>query len=306
MITKPMHAGTLTAETLHKVEWPMLCSPKIDGIRGLMHHELGPVSRSFKSIPNAHIVESLRSLCGGSELDGEIATINPATSSVLDFNTTQSGVMSRGGQPEFIYQVFDCFEYPQTPFVARLNQAKAIVADIFMPGKYPIVRMIPHTMIFTEAEFLEFVRKCLEEGHEGVCLRSPKGKYKNGRSTLNQGWLLKFKEWSDAEGTIIAFDELMHNENPDLRDTFNDAKRSSHKEGMIPAETLGALVIVTEWGELRVGTGFTAAQRQEIWDRNMKYAGIQEDLGRTVTFQYTAYGMQEKPRFPSFKGFRED
>jgi len=65
---------------------------------------------------------------------------------------------------------------------------------------------------------------------------------------------------------------------------------------------------------LRVGTGFDFATRQKIWHDNMcRYDGGEWlpmtdglDYGRKVTFKYQKHGMQDLPRFPVFKGFRED
>ncbi|KKL60017.1 hypothetical protein LCGC14_2209470, partial [marine sediment metagenome] len=58
-IERPMLAATVAYDDLEKVEWPVLCSPKIDGIRCLIHPELGPVTRSFKPLPNEHVRERL-------------------------------------------------------------------------------------------------------------------------------------------------------------------------------------------------------------------------------------------------------
>ncbi len=170
--------------------------------------------------------------------------------------------------------------------------------------------MLQHEWVANETEFMLAASKHIDQGFEGTMIRSFDGPYKSGRSTLKQGWLLKYKAWADAEGTVVGFEELMHNENPDLRDKFDHAKRSSHKANMIPANTLGALILSTEWGELRVGTGFDAALRQEIWG-SMKWSEVEgryltSYFGRTITFKYQAHGMQDKPRFPVFKGFRED
>ena len=149
-------------------------------------------------------------------------------------------------------------------------------------------------------------------------IRDPQGPYKGGRSTLNQGWLIKYKEWLDAEGTVVGFEERMHNTNEDQKDNFGHAKRSSHKDGKVPMGTLGALLLDTAWGQLSVGTGFDDALRQDIWERNCVIAkgegdhvefivrGKQPDINRVVTFKYQPFGMQDKPRFPIFKHFRED
>ncbi len=309
MITKPMKAATVYARCFDDVAWPVLGSPKIDGIRCLIHPELGPVTMSFKPVPNKYIRESLARMCKGTNFDGELTTLNPETMETLPFNQIQSQVMSHGGKPHYLYRVFDCFRNPEAPFSMRHHEARIVVQNI---QDHLHVDIVEHECIASAETFREYANACIVGGYEGAMIRSLDGPYKSGRSTLRQGWLLKYKEWEDDEGTVIGFYELMHNSNEDVRDVFDHAKRSSAKAGMLPMGTLGGLILKTKWGELRVGSGFDAAQRQELWNRRgVNILGLSpEDLskgvvGRTVTFKYQAHGMQNKPRFPIFKSFRE-
>ena len=314
MIKKPMLSATAHLSDLDTLEYPILVSPKLDGIRCLMHPDLGPVTRSFKPVPNVHIYTTLNDLYGGEMLDGELIAVDNS-GEPLTFNETQSCVMTRGGRPHFIYAVFDCFKEPDLPFAERFADANSIVNTIGTG----YVEMVKHMIVKDVEDFEEYAKETLELGFEGTMIRSPEGPYKSGRSTLKQGWLVKYKEWLDAEGSIIGFEERMHNANDDIKDNFGYAKRTSHKDGMVPMGTLGALILDTEWGTLRVGTGFDDSLRQDIWDRNMvKDLGEQDDgshefiirgsqpqLGQQVTFKYQPFGMQNKPRFPVFLHFRE-
>lgn len=322
-ISKPMLAATVHANELELVEWPMMASPKLDGIRVITHPSEGVVTRSFKPVPNWHIREALRGIIPNDwGLDGELFAVGEDGETPLSFNETQSAVMSRNGQPQFMYAVFDCFNFPEESFVKRFNAAQEYVKLM----AHASIGLVAHKIVNSPEEFAEYAAYCIEKGYEGAMLRDPEGPYKNGRSTRKQQWLLKYKEWCDAEGTVIGFEERMHNANEDQKDNFGYAKRSSHKENMEPMGTLGALVLDTEWGELRVGTGFDDSLRQEIWGRNMIYMPLcrngpkewrvrgdrplfiegSKDLGRKVTFKYQPFGMQDKPRFPVFMGFREN
>ncbi|MEE8599034.1 MAG: hypothetical protein V3S69_05945 [Dehalococcoidales bacterium] len=286
----------------------MMGSPKVDGLRVPCHPELGPVTSSFMPLPNKLTRDALRKIVGNTCLDGELMAVD-AEGKPLTFNETQSAFMTRGGQPAFLYLVFDCFDHPEDPFITRYADAYAHCESI----NHKSVACLRHIHIKTLQGFRIYAAKNIADGYEGTMLRDPNGPYKSGRSTLKQQWLLKYKEWVDTEGTITGFDERMHNANEDVRDNFDRAKRSSHKENMIPMGTLGALILDTEWGELHVGTGFDDALRQEIWDHNMDHAEMYKlkqpapgrDMGRTVTFKYQPFGMQDKPRFPVFLHFRE-
>lgn len=301
MIDKPMLAGTVHLADLEFLDYSVMVSPKLDGIRCLMHPELGPVTRSFKPVPNVHIYTTLNDLYGGTKLDGELIAIDEV-GEPLTFNETQSCVMTRGGRPRFIYAVFDCFNVPEETFMDRFGEANGIVNTIGTS----YVEMVEHCIVKDMDDFLGYAEEQVEMGYEGTMIRDPNGPYKNGRSTKKQGWLLKYKEWNDAEGSIIGFDERMHNANEDVRDNLGHAKRSSHLENMVPMGTLGALVLDTAWGVLRVGTGFDDSLRQDIWDRNMAAGLGGSDLGRKITFKYQPFGMQDKPRFPVFLHFREE
>ena len=48
-----------------------------------------------------------------------------------------------------------------------------------------------------------------------------------------------------------------------------------------------------------MGTGFTDEQRQEIWNNRNKY------LGKLASVRYMSVGLKDKPRVPSFIGWRD-
>lgn len=292
-LKRPMLSATATAADLERLKYPLLASPKLDGIRCIIHPELGPVTRSFKPVPNVYIRELLHDsrLYG---FDGELMLPNEK------FNPIQSAVMSQHGTPTFEFWAFDnAIEgIPDSggyykPFKERHSTIMEIEA------RFSFIKRVKHIQVCGPAEVSAFMAKCLEEGYEGVILRDPEAPYKCGRSTLKQQGMIKFKEWFDAEGTVVGFEELLRNQNVQERDAFGLAERSSKKEGMVAAGTLGALVLSTQWGNVSVGSGFDTALRERIWKDQQSF------LGKTVTFKYQAHGMQDKPRFPIFMRFRE-
>jgi len=250
------------------------------------------VSRKFKPIPNLHI-RRLLSYPEYRGFDGELVTFND-DGTIRTFNEIQGDVMRKDGEPKFALLVFDDFTNAGMWFDQRLARAKARVAQL---GDEFI--NVEHRMLYTAKELMEYDAENVEGGYEGTMTRDPRGPYKEGRSTLNQGWLLKLKQFADAEGEIIGFEEKMRNENAQTKDALGHSERSSRKEGLVPANTLGALVLHTDWGTLNVGTGYDDALRQRIWDERDSYRG------QLVTFTYQPSGMQDKPRFPVFKGFRD-
>lgn len=293
MIERPLLAATLEADKLEALGYPVLVSPKLDGIRTLIHHEHGPVSRKFKPIPNRWLREIILDDERLHGFDGELVVPNAS------FNETQSAVMSVEGQPQCDYWVFDDFSHYELSFEDRMLELGRRLAKL---PKIPSVRIrqVLHRLAFDAERIEQYAATFAAEGYEGVMVRDPRGPYKQGRSTLKQGILLKLKGFADAEGVIVGFEERMHNANTAERDNLGYTKRSSAKDGKCGMDTLGALIVDTQWGELRIGTGFTDHERKWYWDRRDRL------VGEVITFKYQAFGMDEKPRFPVFLHFRED
>ena len=289
-ILRPLLAAKTTDEDLQRLKFPMLLSPKIDGIRALV---VGGklVSRTLKLIPNKYT----QGLFGRPEyegLDGELVVGNPWDKNLMQ--QTTSGVMSQGGEPNVTFHVFDKWDV-RGGFLLR-NAASSVLAS---NNRY--VYSVPHEWISSHDALLAWEHHYLGRGYEGVMLRSPTGPYKQGRSTLREGTLLKVKRFHDAEATIISYEPLYRNLNSAETDERGYTKRSSHQANKVPDELLGSITVkCKETGQVfDIGTGFTEAQRISLWrDRQ----GL---LGRVVTYKsFKNAGVKDKPRFPIFVAFR--
>lgn len=124
MIQKPMLAATL--EDIKTVKYPILCTPKLDGIRCLIVNGKA-VTRNFKSQPNTFIRKHLENNCFEG-FDGELILEGK------QFNEISSVVMSEDGEPNFIYAVFDYYtgndkvyhQRIQTLMVRKLHQVQMV------------------------------------------------------------------------------------------------------------------------------------------------------------------------------------
>ena len=305
---KPMLAATLT--NVADVRFPVLASPKLDGVRAIIQNGV-VMSRSMKPIPNQHV----QALFGSSALDGLDGELIVGSPTAPDcYRTTVSGVMKEEGTPNVVFHVFDYAteplavfhrrprvveDYATEPlavFHRRLRYVEQLCPDYVGSVREPV----PHTLIVTQQELDAYETHCLERGFEGVMLRDPNGTYKQGRSTLKEGGLLKLKRFSDSEAEIIGFEERMHNTNEKLRDERGYAKRSSAQDGLVPCGTLGALQVrdIVSGVEFSVGTGFDDATRASIWGNRHRM------LGALIKYKHFSIGNYDKPRFPTFLGFR--
>lgn len=280
---KPMLACSTIPE-FKDIKYPVLASPKLDGIRCLIV-EGKPVSRNLKPIPNKFIQEELSKL-NLPELDGELMITTG------DFNSVQSAVMSEEGRPDFVYIVFDYWNNQKEGYARRITNG----IKLGLMSKR--VRYIDNQHIEDAYDMESWYNDWLDQGYEGAIIRDPYGPYKCGRSTLNQGWMLKLKNFDDAEAKIVGLEELMHNDNEATTDNLGHTVRSSHQAGQTPGDILGALVVEFNGKQFKIGTGFDTAERSRLWHLGDKLKG------RLVTFKYQELSKYGIPRFPVYKGLR--
>ena len=284
MITRPMLAGKCEVPEL--LRFPVLASPKIDGIRCL---KVGgrALTRSFKPIPNRFVREWIEAnLPDG--VDGELM-LRGGT-----FSETTSAIGRESGEPDFVFHVFDFVSAGcDVPYERRMRELVAL------PDHEQVQKVLP-VDISNVAALTAFENHCLAQGYEGIMVRTPGSPYKCGRSTAGEGWLLKIKRFEDSEAVVLGCVEGMSNLNPAEKDAFGRTKRSGRKENNIRRGTLGAFLVrdITTGVEFRL-SGFDTITASTIWARQASV------IGRVVKFRHQPSGAKDAPRFPKFLGFRE-
>ena len=287
---KPLLA--VACEDITTLNYPVIASVKCDGIRAVVKDGI-VYSRTMKPIPSLEVQRKFgRAQYNG--LDGELVygdlyapdAFNKSTSFCMSKKVPE-GLDSEG----ITFYAFDIVD--EAPYTNRI----LCVADKAVGEG---MKMLPQHWMKTPDELKAFQTKVVGAGGEGVMIRSPEGRYKQGRSTLKEGILLKLKIFTDEEATVVGFEEKMHNTNEAKVDELGYTDRSTSKEGMVPADTLGALVVESEkWGRFNIGTGFDDKLRKEIWDNRSDW------MEKLVKFKYFEVGVVEKPRFPVFLGVRD-
>jgi DNA ligase-1 len=273
-------------------KFPCFVSPKLDGVRATsVNGEL--LTRSLKKIPNRAVARRFNI---DAPLDGELIVGDPNSPTV--FRDTMKTVMSfEADITDLKFFAFDLV----TPgrFVERLQATRALCEEATNAGGDHFI-YVPHRLVHTMDEILQAEEEALNQGFEGVMLRDPNGKYKFGRSTTAEAALVKLKRFNQSEAVIIGFEEQMHNANEAKVDNLGHTERSSHKANMVPTGMLGAMVVrdLNTNIEFNVGTGFTAADRQEYWTKRESL------VGKVVSYKFLAIGVKDKPRHPVFLGFR--
>ena len=282
------------AADIPKLRYPLLGFPKIDVIRAVIHRKQA-LSRKLIALPN-QFIQGFFNHDHFQGLDGELVVGSPTDPLCIKHST--SGVMSRGGTPDFTFYVFDKWDSSYSHYVQRLDSAAVQVREVAAAR----VKLLSGRHIVNEDDLLAFESEQLELGYEGIILRSPDGAYKHGRSTVREGGLLKLKRFDDSEAEVLEVIEEQFNGNEAQKDNLGRTKRSSAKAGKSGKGRAGALRVrdIHHGWEFEIGTGLTDADKAEWW------AWWQDPARspRLVKYKYFAVGMQERPRHPVYIAWR--
>ena len=281
-IFRPMLA---TDADLGKLRFPLLASAKLDGVRAVVRDGV-VFSRSNKPIPNAYVQKLFGKY---THFDGELIVGDPTSKTC--YRDTISGVMAQDGEPAVRLFVFDHVGNTSAPYLHRAER---------LDLEKPHVVQHKQVLCLRLADVLKYEEQCLDDGYEGLILRDPNAPYKQGRSTVKEGYLLKLKRFVDDEAVIVNCFEREHNGNEARTDELGRTKRSSHKAGKIGRGDLGGFVLRSSSGvEFSCGTGFSDAERAAYW------AGKDRLIGKIAKFKYFPVGVKEAPRHPVWLGFRD-
>jgi len=285
MITKPFAPMLATDADLTKLRFPLLASAKLDGVRAVVRGGV-VYSRSNKPIPNK-AVQAKFAYC--KHLDGELIVGEPTSKTC--YRDTLSTVMAhdKGAENVSLF-AFDHVQHLDAAYFRRREDIVAEGVDVVLHAQ----------MLIEDLYALDvFENDCLDQGYEGLILRDPNAPYKMGRSTVNEGYLLKLKRFTDSEAIVIGFEERMHNANEAVTNELGRTSRSSHKAGKQGLNTLGALNCRFGDVEFSIGTGFTDEERATIWGSREAH------LGKIAKFKHFTIGAKDLPRHPVFLGWRD-
>ena len=186
-----------------KADYPAFIQPKLDGVRCLFNAS-GAFSRAGNQFMNvAHIEKALKPFFAKNPttvLDGELYNhglkedFEKIISLVRKKKPTKDDKLEAAELVE--YHIYDVASMTFATYSTRLNYVNDLTYT------HPICKVDTKVALdFDEA--VKMHNKNLKLGYEGSIYRSFEGKYKGTRS-----WdLMKFKDFHDAEATIIGYEE---------------------------------------------------------------------------------------------------
>jgi len=258
-----MLAKKYTAE--RPVEFPCIVSPKIDGVRAVFRKNKFYTRNGHEITGLDHIVTTILFRGVKLPLDGELY-IPGVSFEVL------SGVIrsNKKVKARVVYAVFDVIHptWRQTERLAYLEE------NTPKTGMGFDVEHIPYQFAMNIDQVSQAYRIYRKQGYEGLMIKSPNALYQQRRSWDWQ----KMKPLHNAEYKIV--------------DVFEG-------EGKYVGQ-LGGFIIMVGGQEVRVGSGFTDAERIKIWDRTDDY------IGRWATIESMEKTAAGKLRHPIYKGVRWD
>lgn len=309
---KPTLAATLDPmkepDVFNKLVFPLWVSPKYDGIRGI-GRDGALKSRTLLDLPSKQVQELFGHL---THFDGEVIAGDPCDGDDV-YNRTQSIVMSKDKPHDDLrFYVFDWADeaWQTEKFFKRWVRLSEEVAALNRPDVIFVEQKVVHNL----EEFLAAEEEYLAQGFEGIMARAPFSPYKHGRGTLGNPkkpkaedqCLMKLKRFEDFEAQVTGFIEQMTNTNEAEKDELGHTKRSSAKDGLVPAGTLGKFIATwfTDYVKTKIEAEIPCGvikhgQRKEIWDNQAAY------LGRIIKVRHFPFGAKDGLRLPRCVGFRD-
>lgn len=285
---KPILGASLDGVPLENLTYPLIALPKLDGLRCIIYEGVA-YSRNAKPIRNEFVQAWAHDK---HNLDGEIIVGSPTEGLVLE---RSKAVTAFKGEPDFRYHLFDCYDHDG----GYLERATQVQAEMEEEDR---IECVPMTTVYTADQVRNVEAMYLAMGYEGLILRNPKGVYKNGRSTLNEGYLMKLKRFVDGEAIVLRLEEAQQNNNELTRDELGRAKRASNQENKSGKGMIGTIIGLDKtWGEIRISPGIMPhSERMALWHSPHSI------LGRTIHWRSFGYGVMNAPRFARYYGIREE
>lgn len=282
-------------KTVQNIEYPAVVQEKLDGMRVnfiVEGKKLDVRSRNGKAINlNGYLAREFVTLSAGRNymFDGELLVLDKEGKEYLPrkegngiVNKAMKGTLPIEDIRRIVVVLWDVVELSsfkegieKDPYRDRYNYLKSIVGKL----NSNMVRLVSTLNVDTFDEAQAFYSNVIKEGGEGTILKNWSSPWENKRSKHQ----IKMKVENECDLKIV---ELMEGEG-----------KYVGKLGSFVCESADGLLRVN------VGSGFSDAQRDQLWDRN--------NVGKIVAVKYnekiTSRGRDEVRLFlPIFIELRDD
>ena len=295
-----------------KLKFPLIAQPKIDGVRGInLNGSL--TGRSLKPHANLYTTKEF-SHPHFKGLDGEFTAGGWNLPNLCTLTT--SALTSIQGEPVLSWYVFDFIteDTINLPYMQRYKALRQHLDSLRRLNLDSHIELVPAHLCTNLEQLLALEERWLGMGLEGVIIRDPEGKYKEGRSTAKEGGLLRIKRFIEEDAEVLGVVEGQANGNEAKTNELGRTERSSHQENMAPNGMVGTLTCkllkdvhdpVTKALILTAGQAITvSAGSMNHKDRVHYFLNPDEIVLKTIKFKFFPKGIKDKPRFPTFVSIR--
>ena len=278
---------------LEPVRYPVRVEPKLDGLRCVAIKKDGKVTFFTRNGTELDSMPKIKEALEEAKIDNIVLD---GEGMAADWNESASVMMSKTQKDDsnLVYNVFDAM--PLADWVAQecnipyIERSKLVLEVVlacvdFTQNATPRVRQVPHIMAQNESELKTYFKRCMDDGFEGVMLKTLDTPYKFKRSDN----IMKLKPCVTYEGVIVGHYE---------------GRRGTKREGLF-----GGFEVVLPNGVItRIGGGFNDALKADV-----QLQGPDTFLGKIVEIEaqpdpLTKDGLtvDGKARFPVFTRFRDE
>lgn len=268
-------------------QFPCYIQPKLDGVRCVSYRSNNSThvlmqSRTgsyFESMPHiSSMLEMSSSMQDGVILDGELYCHDMPFEELVGLVKKKKLTAEDREKVKLIeYHVYDIVDTNNTPYYIRKDQLKELVETIHLlePNNKNILKYVETNYVNNIAEFKEYFEEKIQQGYEGIMLRTPNGSY---RCNYRSSDLLKYKEFFENEYEIVGYKE------GEGRDKGTIIWNCKTPEGLI----------------------FSVRPKGSIEYRKDLYENGDSYIGKPLTVIYQELSENGVPRFPVGKAVRNE
>ena len=278
MITRPMLAKTWTSPV--SFPFPAYVQIKYDGLRCISRLKDGAAyMESRTGSPFIHfrnLKDEITQLLSQHDiiLDGELFTDQipfEEINGLCRSKTVSKDTMDRLNKIE--YHIYDCIDTarPQLGFEERMR----LLENIFVKNPTVVLCKRVNTFPVTNAnEVKTFHDRFVQQGHEGVMIRSKSGPYEINKRSAH---LQKYKEFDEDEFVIVGFHE-----------------GTGDEQGLVIWNCV-----------TKDGKPFSVRPKGTFVLRRQLFLDAAQNIGKQLTVKYQGLSEDGVPRFPVGKDIRE-
>lgn len=233
------------------IKYPVRVEPKLDGLRGIAIKKNGTTVFFTRNGKVLETVPTIKAWLDAADIDNVVLDGEMMGS---DWNESASVLMSSKTKKDdsgIAFNVFDAVPLDvwearaqSERYAVRCELVESVVdivsKTVGLEGKSP-VKVVPHIVAKNEEELRAFFSQCMNDGFEGVMIKTTDQPYSWGRSRA----ILKLKPVVTYEGTVVGSYE---------------GRKGTKREGLFG----GFLVLLPNNVITRVGGGFKDAVLAEI------------------------------------------